>query len=41
MDDRLAALAATDSRVAALDERLSLLERVGNHAKLLDKARKK
>jgi chromosome segregation ATPase len=40
-DERLAALAATDSRVAALDERLSLLERVGNHAKLLDKARKK
>jgi chromosome segregation ATPase len=40
-DDRLAALAVTDSRVAALDERLSLLERVGNHAKLLDKARKK
>ena len=40
-DERLAALAATDSRVAALDERLSLLERVGNHAKLLDKAHKK
>ena len=40
IDDLYASLAATDSRLEALDERLALLERVGNHKKLLDKARK-
>jgi chromosome segregation ATPase len=40
LDDLHTALTVTNGRLEALDERLSLLERVGNHAKLLDKARR-